>query len=175
MQDGVTRHEFQSVFLANGYILNGSWILVGALLLYAIGLPPYLCPMAALPHILKFRAQPSFIEIDRSAGEIRLIYRRLGRNDIRSYPIEHWRRVHSYITARKYPQNVIELLPIDSSRDGLPIASFAPASDQSKCMFPTEADEARNFRNKLTKDALFIDAGFSPAGTPRRTKNVIWF
>jgi hypothetical protein len=175
MDEQLVRWEFQSVFLANGYILNGCWVLVGMMLLYAMGLPVYLCTIAALPHILKYRAQPNFIEIDRNASEIRFIYRRLWRNDVRSYPITHWRRVRSYITPRKYPQNIVELLPIDGDSEGLPIASFDPARDESKFLYPTEASEAHDLRQKLAQTGLFVDAGFSPAGTSRRTKNILRF
>jgi len=175
MQESITRHEFHSVFLANGYLFNGGWVLVGAMLLYAIGLPIYLCPIAALPYILKYRAQPSSIEIDRDAGEIRFVYSRLWRSDVRSYSTAHWRRVRSYITPRKYPQNVVELLPIDDDFEGLPIASFDPARDESKFLYPAEAIEARDLRHQLANTGLLVDIGFSPAGTPRRTKNILWF
>ncbi|WP_334188267.1 hypothetical protein [Noviherbaspirillum sp.] len=131
---------------------------VAALLFFAIPLTP-----AMLIFGWSLWSVPVKTEIDPATRLVMCCYRSIfGKSRIKSYSLDQFRYVRSYITIGRFPVNVVELVT-NSGGEALCLTRVEPsASSQSFFSIPRpgEAEKAKKLRCDIASSCGVVDKGY---------------
>lgn len=130
------------------------------------GLIFFLCwiGFATVVHIVKNYSTPKLIEIDGESGTISIRFR-YGLRKEKSFPVQRWMGVRSFIAPGKYQVNYVELVAKDTELETIFIGCFEHESDSLAAI--VEARQAQELRLSVAQNLHIRDLGFIPAGSDR--------